>query len=533
MKKENIILALTILLFISAFGQQEKDPELLQTARFEKEHKFSDNDFTIISLKEDGLALTRGSNKYKSGSHSWELIILDNNLKEKHTLTVDVDQRKNIIGYEHTPGYLYLMFKPNDNQKVTLDLFSIRLSDGATERHEIETELTLQLTHFIKVSDNIIVGGYVNTEPAVLLYNLTEKNTKVLPGFFQKQTELVDLRPNQNNTFNIILVDRSERDQRKLVFKTFDATGKELLQDISPVEENFFIQTGISSSLIREDLRIFGTWGSRNSKQSLGFYSIAVDPFNDQKLNLVAFGELNHYLDYQNEKRAAKIKERTQSLLKQNRLPDFMNYVMPYKVEELPTGFVLFAETYNPSNTVNRYPANSPYGFTPYPYYSPFWGYYPGTYNRMYNPYYYGYGNNMRTTNDEIKAVQSVVVAVNNQGKVLWDYSLKLEEMRSGALEQVADCYIDNQEIYMLYKKESDLIGKIITLDDGDAEDIKEKISVLAEGDEIRSENKAVGQVRHWYGKNFYVWGQHSVGNRAKRSEGNRQVFYINKVSIP
>lgn len=525
---------LVLFLFQSlAFGQDERDPLILQTARFEKEHKFSDDDFTIISLKEDGIALIRSDNKYKGGNRSWELIILDNELKERHSLVLEVDQHKSLIGYEQTPGYLYLLYKPGDNLKVTLDLIAVRLSDAAIERYEIETELTLQLTHFIKVADNIIVGGYVNTEPTVLLYSMTENNTRVLPGFFQKQTELVDLRPNQNQTFNVILVDRSDRGQRKLVFKTFDATGKELLEDSSPVEEDYFLQTGIASSLIREDMMVLGTWGNRNSKQSLGFYALSVDPFKEQKLRVTAFGQLNEYLSYQTEKRAAKIKERTEALLKQNRLPDFTNYVMTYKIEEQPNGFILFAETYNPSNTINRYPANSPYAFTPYPYYSPFWGYYPGTYNRMYNPYYYGYGNNMRTNNDEIKAVQSVVMAFNSEGKVVWDYSLKLEDMRSGTLEQIADCYVDKDEIYILYKKESDLIGKIITLESGDIEEIKETIQILAEGDEIRSENKSIGYVRHWYGKHFFVWGQHAVANKAKRAAGNRQVFYINKISIP
>lgn len=527
------ILLVTLFSLQPVLAQQQKEPLLLQTARFEKEHKFSDDDFTVIPLKEDGIALIRADNKYKSGNRTWELIILDNELKERHNLLLEVDQRKNLIGYEQTPGYLYLMFKPGENLKVTLDLITIQLEDAAIERDEIETELTLQLTHFIKAGDNIILGGYVNTEPTVLLYNLTENNTRVLPGFFQKQTELVDLRPNQNQTFNVILIDRGDRDQRKLVFKTFDSTGKELLEDVTPLDENHFLQTGISSSLIREDMVVLGTWGNRNSKQSLGFYAITVDPFKEQELNLIAFGELNQYLNYQTEKRAARIKKRTQELLKQNRQPDFTNYVMPYKIEEHSNGFVLFAETYNPSNTFNRYPMNAPYALTPYPYYSPFWGYYPGTYNRLYNPYYYGYGNNMRSNNDEIKAVQSVVLAFNGQGKVLWDYSLKLDDVRLSSLEQIADCYVDKDEIYILYKNESDLIGKIITLESGDVEEIKETIQILAEGDEIRSENKSLGYVRHWYGKHFFVWGQHAISNKARRAAGNRQVFYINKITVP
>src|SRR5690606_750571 len=98
--KQTLIAVLVLLLFITANGQSDQEPVLLQTARFEKEHKFSDDDFTIISMKEDGIALVRSNNKYKSGNRSWELIILDSDLKEKHNLILEVDQRKNLIGYE-------------------------------------------------------------------------------------------------------------------------------------------------------------------------------------------------------------------------------------------------------------------------------------------------------------------------------------------------------------------------------------------------------------------------------------------------
>lgn len=522
------IIALLLINF-SVWSQNPDSSEIVQPFRFEKERKYSDEDFTIISLKEEGLALIREKNKYKGGNRTWEVILLDNELKETQNLDLEIDQRKNLVGYEQVPGLLFLLFKYGETQKIALDLISIRLADSAISRYEIKPELPLQLTHFSRVAENFIFGGYVNSEPAVLLFNPTADNLKVIPGFFQKQTELMDLRPNQNQTFNVILIDRSDRSQQKIMFKTFDAFGVELLQDIIPVDDKYIIQTGISSMLIREELTIIGTWGSRNSKQALGFFTVLIDPFTDQQINYVAFGELDHYLDYQNPKRAKKLKERTRELITQSRLPDFTNYVMPYKIDEGPNGFLLLAETYSPSNTLSRYPDPYAYGTSPYPYFSPFWGYYPGTYNRMYNPYYYNNPNNFRGS-DEIKLLQSVLIAFDGTGKPRWDYNLDLEDLRSPMLDQIADFCVFNNTVYFLHKKESELIIKSITLDSKDVYESAEKIKLLNSGDEIRSENKSAGGARQWYGNSFYVWGQHAVKNRTNREEGLRQVFYINKV---
>ncbi len=526
---------LTILLILfatSATGQDSVSSQLRQPHRFEKEQKFSDNEFIIISLREDGLALLRDKNKYKSGSKTWELILLDTTLQEIHTLELDIDQRKNLVGYEQTPGFLYLLFRSSDNLKLQLDLIAIQIFHAEIQRFDISPELVLRLSHFIKVGENFVLGGYVNNEPTILLYNPVSESLKVLPGFFQKQTELIDIRPNQNQTFNAILINRSDRSHQNLIFKTFDAYGLELLEDVVPIDEKYILQNGMSSMLIREDLTIIGTWGSRGSKQSNGFYAVPINPFADQRIHYTAFGQLERYLEHQNPKRAKKIKERTHEAIKQNRIPDFTNFVMPYKIEEHESGFVLLAEVYTPSNTLNRYPDPYMYGYSPYNYYSPFWGYYPGTYNRLYNPFFYNNRNNFRNS-DEIKVTQSVLVAFDDTGKPQWDYSIELKDMRAQSLDQIADFCLINNRIFFLFKKESELVLKTITLENEESTEAAVKIKLLDENDEIRSENKGIGSLRHWYGKSFYVWGQHSIRNKIKREDGTQQVFYINKVVVP
>jgi hypothetical protein len=492
--------------------------------------KGSDEYFSIISLKEEGLALLREKNKYEDGKQLWELIFLDTALQQKSVIDLRVEPRHPLVGYDYIPGHLYLLYRTGETNKNSLELidFSTRESKE-NARYEIKPELDFKLTHFSRVGSNIVMGGYVSNEPAVLLYNINDKQIKVIPGFFQKDNELVDLRVNQNQTFNAVIIDRSNRSERKLIFKTFDETGKLLLEDVVPIGEDRSLQTSISSSLIREDLLVLGTWGERQGKQSSGFFSLPVDPFSEQKINYTAFGELEHFTDYLNPKRALRIKENTRADLLEERTPSFSAYVMPYKVEEHAEGFLLLAEVYNPSSNTNPYynsPYSNPYYYNPY-YYNPYAsGYYPGM--RMYRPYH---GNNVKNA-EEIKTSASVLVAFDPSGKIKWDQAIKLEEMKRPSLDQVTDYYYANPNVYFVYKQESDLTIKTIAISDGNTKETVEKIKLMETQEDIRNEKEYEDGVRHWVGNSFYIWGYHTVRNALNKDDRNRDVFYINKAVV-
>ncbi len=272
--------------------------QLTQPHRYEKPQKGSDEYHMVISLKEEGLALFRDLNKYKSGNKTWELILLDTALQEKNTVELEIKDRHRMIGFEYTPGHLYFLFRTGETTKNDFELIDVDLKGYEAGRYEFKPDLDFKLTHFSKAGSNFTLGGYVNNEPAVILYALPENHIRVIPGFFQKDTELVDLRTNQNRTFNTVLIDRGSKEERKLVFRTYDETGKLLLEDVVPIDEQKSLQTGITSLLEREDLAIVGTWGERNSKQSIGFYFLTVNPFSEQEIKYVDFGQLSHFLDY-------------------------------------------------------------------------------------------------------------------------------------------------------------------------------------------------------------------------------------------
>lgn len=524
---------LSALLFfgMSSFGQRAES-QVQQTERYEIEQKNSDEYFTVISMEEEGIALIREKDKYQGNKQLWEIIILDTNLAEKNKFDLEINQRHKLLGYEIDDDQLYLLFRTGETTRNSLELIEVSAGGGReSARYNLDTELDFKITHFSKVGPNIILGGYVTNEPAILLFEPANNSIKVIPGFFQKDNELVELRVNENGTFNSVLIDRSLRSERKLVFRTFDATGNLLLEDIVPLDEDRSLQNSLSSTLKREELVLLGTWGDRQGKQSLGFFSLAVDPFAAQKVNYFHFGMLDHFVDYLNPKRAEKIKESTRDALDDGRKPSFSSHVMPFRIQETSEGFVMLAEVYNPSSAMNPY-YGAPYGRGYYPnpsyYYNPFWpGYYPGM--RMYRPYAYG---DPTRSNEDIKLYSTVAVAFNAEGQVIWDQSIVLDDIKRPALEQVSDIYSDDQNLHFIYKKESELKIKSISLEEGTFTESTEKLKLMGPSEEVRSEKQLEDGVRHWVGNSFYVWGYHTVRSPQKKDNRTRDVFYINKIVV-
>jgi hypothetical protein len=496
--------------------------QVLQTSRYENQDKAKDEEFSIFSLKEDGLALIRGTNKYKDGNRSWEVILLDTALHELASTTLDVDNHYTIIGYEYTPGELHLLF---DRSGITgeMQIITYYLKTNGTARYSITPELNLNLTHFHKVEDNFVFGGFVNSEPCLLLYRTTQQNIKLIPGFFQKNTELLDLRVNTNQTFNAIILERGEGDEKKIQFRTYDSFGRLLLDDFATLENTLTIQTAISSNLGREELLIFGTWGKRNAQPASGFFSLSINPFTSDPIKRIYFGELEHFLDFLRPKRAASIKLKTRRAIENNKIPDYSKNIMPYKIIEHTTGFLLLAEGYNLSSSNRQQPT---YGYNPY-------DNYPYSNYGIYSPYYRryspaAYGNNVVNPDDVTKS-HSTLVNFSSSGDVLWDISLKFSNLKTGSLVQLSEAAITQDSVFLLYKKDSELKIKSFNLNTKESNESIQKIKLNSQLDNVRGERKEVGEISRWFGNTYYVWGYQTIRNR-NNTVKNRTVLYINKL---
>jgi len=523
----NLFLFLLAALFFTLWIPLETAAQVKQTFRFEREQKNSDQEFILIPMKEEGLVLVRDKDKFKEGKQLWEIIRLDTDLHEVWNVELDIESSMKLVGYEYKDNLIYLLYRKGDHEANDLALITIHIQSQEINRHAIKQELSFKVTHFIALENSIALGGYVSSEPAILLYELETEIAKLVPGFFVSDAELLDLRTNTNNTFNTLLAIRSNKQKRKLILKTFDAKGALLLEDEMEIDSKKTILSGITSTLIHDELFIAGTWTEGASKQASGIYTTLIDPFSAQVVNYYDFGQFNHFLDFNTNKRAAKLKLRSQQALKSSEIPDYKTYAIPMRLEEHPEGFSLLTEVYLPSASLNSYPYwNNNYGSPYYGSYSPY-GYNPFM-NRYYSsPYQY---NTSQTS--ETKMLYSSLLVFDKDGKRKTDYGLKLDDKKVSGLEQAADFLFYQNHFALAFKKEKESIFISGKLGDEVVETDTLATEALNPGETIRNESTENSAIRFWYQNAFYLWGYQNVRDPSRAEVSNRYVFYITKIEI-
>lgn len=503
--------------------------QLKHALRFEKEMKNNDQEFLVVSMKEEGLALFREKERGSGGNRLWEIVFLDTALQEQWVPELEIGNRLNLIGHDFNNRNIYYLFRIGESNSDELTLYKIDPINREVEQHIIKQELDFRLTHFSVMGNHALLGGYINKQPLVTIYDLKEKSSKIVPGFFLTNAELLDLRPNLNNTFNTLLIERDTKENRKLVLKTFDAAGTLLLDDEVIIDRNRYILSAITSTLERDEMIILGTWSISNSvRQATGIFAVIVDPFTQQSPQYFDFAQFNHFLDYLKPKRASIIKQNSMSRRLAGKIPEFKTYVNPIRVSETSKGFVLLSEVYSPSSANNGFRNNNfynPYSFNN-PFFTPYG--YNSYYNRYSNPFYTGPANN---SPDESRVLHTSVIEFDPSGKILGDYGLKTNELKLEAIDQASDFHIDDETATLVFKKEKyvrqgvfDKKGELLKSDT-----VFTKFAAPTES--VRHESNT-GGVRFWYDDNFYVWGYHTVTDIAKKGEDrNRYVFYIDKLT--
>ena len=306
--------------------------QLQQPFRFEQEIKNSEDGFTVISLKKEGLALVRDMKKYAKGKSKWQLEIIDTTLTKVWSTELDLDSKLSLVGYEYAPQFVYLLFREGESDYYSFRLLTVRFYDKVIDSSEIKFEVNFKMTHFTMAGNNAVFGGYVSNEPAVLLYDQASDHPKVLPGLFANDIKLLDVRANQNQSFNVLLTERKGPDKKRLMLRTYDHDGNLLIDDIIDVDPKYTILAGLTSSLERDEMIIAGTYGEGGIKQALGVFSVVVDPFNDQPISYTDFCSLEHFLDYLSPRKAEKIKVRAQRQKTLGRLPDYKTYIVPLRL---------------------------------------------------------------------------------------------------------------------------------------------------------------------------------------------------------
>ncbi len=492
-----------VILFLLLFGILPAWAQVQQPLRVEVELQPNDDHYMVMSMQENGVVLFRElADRPDPRKRVWEVVRLDTLLQEVFIKNYFVDFETELVGYEYRDEHFYLLFREGQYSKDDLKIIKINMLTREEQHFEIKQIVPITLTEFSIVGDAALLGGYVNFRPAMIHYSFELQKIKVLPGIYRNHSELLELDINdENNTFTILMTERT-RDKRSTVsVKRFDARG-ELLQNVQlePLP-NSSILYGQTTNLPGKEQFIVGTYSHKRSTYSRGIFIARLDPNSSEppKPKYYNYGDLKNFFNYMKAKRAARVKQRVERRKIKGKKLRFNYRLLVHDIVQENGRFLMIGEAYYPK-----------YGS-----YSAF-SYYPGYGNMAFEGYKY---------------THAVVIAFDQKGNLVYDNSFEINDVLTYQLEQLVSINLQEGNVILLYTYEDVIRSKIIQGNQVLEGKAFNEIELAFENDIIGNNNNKVGGLKKWYGDYFFAYGVQKIRNpNMIAAEMNREVFYINKI---
>ncbi len=517
-----IVLFLALILHGSAMAQME------QVVRYEHPKEDEDDFFTTIACGEYGLLIVE-EDHVRGKAETWIMTGLDTALNEMWELRLSIDYQYEFKAFDSFRENIYLIFQEADRVIADYRVVKINIERGTMVTFEVSNEIAFEMTNIIAIQDRIILGGYVRYSPTLLSYTIGESSFQVVPGSFKDKSDIVDLRANGEDTYNI-LTRESAYTGPFMRLRTYSYTSEMLFERTIEMDRNYEVIDGTSIGFVEGNIAVVGTYGARNSKYVQGLYFALVKPSGQE--NVIKYNDLSefeHFFAYtDSERRAARLKEKAEQMSDRGKELKVGVRLYMHDVIKLDDSFLMVADVYDvryDGNGINRYltrPAYSMYDIRALP---------RGRY--YYNDYQQGGPADYTTISYEYLA--ALAIDMDARGNIIWDNSILVEDKERFILDDLVDVYPGPDSLYMAYKDEEEIVYKGIPYSGQAVDESRVPITMKNPSDNLRSTTESeTGELRHWYGNNFFVWGYQKINDRNVRgSEGRRDVIYINKLRFP
>ncbi|MFZ9981536.1 MAG: hypothetical protein ACO3FI_05850 [Cyclobacteriaceae bacterium] len=501
--------------------------QVRQTSRYEADIKTNDPEPMVFSMEETGLLIAEDSRDFENGKRIRKYIHLDTALQIVWAAKASIPEEEEIAGYEYSAGRFQLLYTHRQHQFLKGSVVTLNIYEQTLRSSPFNVQLNMKLTHFTSAGKNSVIGGQMGLQPVIVLFEVETSRTRILPGFFLNDSELIDLRVNKNETFSLIQLNRKGR-EKVMIYRAFDQDGNQLVEDRFELDPEITIQSATSSTLVHNEVMIAGIYSFGNSRLSTGVFSVILNPGGEKLVRYTDFPMLSHFLDYLPEKKAARIIEKASRRRSFGRSPDFRIAATLHRVDEHPFGFLVFGESFQiPSETQNSMMNTGPF------FYRPGLSTIPYQYNNL--PWRYGYDPFTGTdrVNSTVRMANAFAVAFGFNGSYLWDQAVDLDQISIPPDVQFADYVLSkkgNTEFF--FPSEKGLGHSVSGGESGKKEVVYQSVDV-GKYASLNYENSLEHTLRRWHGNNLFISGQQITRDGSTReSDQRRKVFFINKIEL-
>lgn len=479
--------------------------QVSQTNRYELHSPRDEASFEVIPAHEEGIFLYR-----RIGTDTQDhiqMIKLDTAFQEQWKGYLPIDNRYVLAGKKVDGNNLYFLLRYRDYSKNNFQLYTIDIRSGDFVTHDIRNFIPFTPTEFHVTDKAAIMGGYYNQVPVVMYYSFRLMRAKILPGLLNENGELTQIKAYPNGDFDVLIGARNYKGQNTIFIKSYNDEG-DLLRNFSldPTDNKHLIFA--RSMKTQENMEVVaGVFGGRNSLYSRGLFLASIDPEGNQHLRYYNYGDLDNFFKYMKARREARVKQRIERRKIKGKRTRFNYRFLVHEIVPYKNQYVLLGEAFFPRYTsVDR-------SFNPFAYTG---GGIPTTMmrdGRIFDGYYY---------------THAVVMGFDHQGRLLWDNSFEINDVKTFTLEQFVKLDVQGDRIALLYLFDNELRTKIIQDNDVIEGKTLEGIKTKFAKDVVKKEETSMNRLEYWYRDYFYAYGIQEIANA---ETGKRRVFFVNKIT--
>lgn len=503
----NKLLLAFVILVITGSGLSA---QLLQTDRYEVDLLQQETSYDLLACENDGALMWRASNRALGlDSAVFSMTLLDTALHPVWQKSYLLNSNLNYIGKKYHNGKAYFLFGDYLFKKRNLIVFEVSLSNGFVKEHTIKNIIPFAFFDMEITDDAIIIGGYYNYRPLVILFNFQERVPRILPGLFSDKSELVQIEINNQNNIDIILSGRNMDRVNTLFIHTFNESGRLLRTVELEASKRKALLFGRSKPLSGQAQIVAGVYGHRNSEYSRGVFVANINAYGEQQLKYYNYAEFENFFNYMRAKREERVKRRIERKKVKNKKIKFNYRLLVHDLIEYDNQYILLGEAFYPKyKTVTGSPGM----------FNSSWSVNRGlfAYNRVFEGYQY---------------THAVIIGFDKLGNVLWDNSFEIKDILSMKLQQFVHANMLGNKINMLYVFDDAIRSKVVkgseVIEGKEIIDVKLKY----EHDEVSKGNTSIAGLERWYGNYYLAFGTQTIRNiEDPKIKPRRNVFFVNKV---
>jgi len=468
--------------------------QVIQSAHFELPLAERENvNFKVISAGEKGIVLYRNAIA-RDNQPGIEIIRLDTALKSQWKGFIPIDGNMLVERASLSPDNVYLLLRDPFRRIGNFQVIAVSWSKQQYTAYKISNAIPFTPVEFVVTGTAVLIGGYFNYRPLVLHYSLTTQQARILPGFLNEPGDLIQLKVYENGAADVITGAKSIEGRKCLWIRNYDVEGnlnKTIIVSPGPGKHLLF---GQSVKMPDDEQVVAGVYG-RHLELSRGVFVAHIDPYGEYQVNYYNFGDLKHFFNYMKAKREKRVTERIERRKIQGKKIKFDYRFLVHGLIPYQDQYLLIGEAFYPTYSYRGDAYSRTVVFTGYQY------------------------------------THAVVMGLSKSGKLLWDNSFAISDLRSFELKEFVKTYPLDNNIILLYMFKNRIRSKIIKDNKVWEGNRNEALEPKSKYNKMNNDDIDWSQLEYWYQGNFYSYGVQHVKDLSTGDDGSQRVFFVNKVS--